>query len=296
MRALILRRVGLLEIGAGGPIIVGRADDGDVLRLGGLPDAQRPSAPPARPGRAIPRRRRCSSASMSIAGRAADRALPGRRRCCAIRREVELARCIGLVRPDRSRQALRRRHRRRRAGRSGGGGLCRVGGPVGRSCSTAARSAARPAPRRGSRTISAFRPASRGLALMARAYNQAQKFGVEMAIPDEVDGPRARERRRPHSAATWPTTSGSARARSCIASGARYRRLDVPRTSTRSRARACTTGPRRWRRKLCAGQEVALVGGGNSAGQAVVYLAGQVAKVWLLVRGARSGGHACRAI
>jgi hypothetical protein len=37
--------------------------------------------------------------------------------------------------------------------------------------------------------------------------------------------------------------------------------------------------------KLCAGQEVALVGGGNSAGQAVVYLAGQATKVWLLVRG-----------
>ena len=33
MRALILRRVGLLETGAGGPIIVGRTDDGDVLRL-----------------------------------------------------------------------------------------------------------------------------------------------------------------------------------------------------------------------------------------------------------------------
>ena len=37
--------------------------------------------------------------------------------------------------------------------------------------------------------------------------------------------------------------------------------------------------------KLCAGQEVALVGAGNSAGQAAVYLASQVAKVWLLVRG-----------
>ena len=37
--------------------------------------------------------------------------------------------------------------------------------------------------------------------------------------------------------------------------------------------------------KLCAGQEVALVGGGNSAGQAVVFLASRVAKVWLLVRG-----------
>jgi thioredoxin reductase (NADPH) len=35
---------------------------------------------------------------------------------------------------------------------------------------------------------------------------------------------------------------------------------------------------------LCAGQEVALVGGGNSAGQAAVYLAGRCAKVWLIVR------------
>ena len=37
--------------------------------------------------------------------------------------------------------------------------------------------------------------------------------------------------------------------------------------------------------KLCAGQEVALVGAGNSAGQAAVFLAGKVDKVWLLVRG-----------
>jgi thioredoxin reductase (NADPH) len=37
--------------------------------------------------------------------------------------------------------------------------------------------------------------------------------------------------------------------------------------------------------RLCAGQEVALVGAGNSAGQAVVYLASQVRKVWMLVRG-----------
>jgi thioredoxin reductase (NADPH) len=38
-------------------------------------------------------------------------------------------------------------------------------------------------------------------------------------------------------------------------------------------------------RKLCEGQEVVLVGAGNSAGQAVVYLAGRVSKVWVLVRG-----------
>ena len=38
-------------------------------------------------------------------------------------------------------------------------------------------------------------------------------------------------------------------------------------------------------RKLCANQEVVLVGAGNSAGQAVVYLASQIAKLWVLVRG-----------
>jgi thioredoxin reductase (NADPH) len=37
--------------------------------------------------------------------------------------------------------------------------------------------------------------------------------------------------------------------------------------------------------KMCAGQEVVLVGGGNSAGQAAVFLAGYAAKVWMLVRG-----------
>ena len=36
MRALILRRVGLLETGAGGPVIIGRAENGDVLRLEGF--------------------------------------------------------------------------------------------------------------------------------------------------------------------------------------------------------------------------------------------------------------------
>ena len=36
MRALILRRVGLLETGGGGPVIVGRAENGDVLRLQGF--------------------------------------------------------------------------------------------------------------------------------------------------------------------------------------------------------------------------------------------------------------------
>jgi thioredoxin reductase (NADPH) len=70
-----------------------------------------------------------------------------------------------------------------------------------------------------------------------------------------------------------------------IASGARYRRLDVANLAAFE-----GTSVHYWASpvegKLCAGQEVVLVGAGNSAGQAVVYLASQVRKVWLLVRGA----------
>ena len=78
MRALILRRVVLLETGGGGPIVVGSAESGDVLRLEGFLRAKRSSASAAGPGnrsmrtgadRAFPHR----------AARIADRALPHRR-------------------------------------------------------------------------------------------------------------------------------------------------------------------------------------------------------------------------
>jgi cation diffusion facilitator CzcD-associated flavoprotein CzcO len=68
-----------------------------------------------------------------------------------------------------------------------------------------------------------------------------------------------------------------------IASGARYRRLDVDNLA--SFEGSCVhywASPLEGR--LCSGQEVALVGGGNSAGQAAVYLSSQVAKVWLIIR------------
>jgi thioredoxin reductase len=46
--------------------------------------------------------------------------------------------------------------------------------------------------------------------------------------------------------------------------------------------------------KLCAIQDIALVGGGNSAGQAAVYLASQSAKVWMLLRGSDLGASMSR--
>jgi thioredoxin reductase (NADPH) len=121
------------------------------------------------------------------------------------------------------------------------------------------------------------------MALMARAFNQAQKFGVEMAIPDEVSGLDPDEA---DGLFRMALASGEAvRSKAVIvASGARYRKLDVPNiddfemSSIHYRASPLEG-------KLVAGQEVVLVGAGNSAGQAAVYLASQAAKVYLLCRG-----------
>jgi len=68
------------------------------------------------------------------------------------------------------------------------------------------------------------------------------------------------------------------------ASGARYRRLDVPRLGLFEGVSihyAATEAEA----QRCEGEEVAVVGGGNSAGQAAVYLAGRTRRVYLLIRG-----------
>jgi len=123
-----------------------------------------------------------------------------------------------------------------------------------------------------------------GMALMARAYNQAQKFGVEMAIPDEVTNLACgKANNAPFMLKLINNERAKARA-VVIASGARYRQLAVDNLEQFEGASVhYWASPLEG--KLCAGQEVALVGAGNSAGQAVVYLASQVAKVWLIVRG-----------
>jgi thioredoxin reductase (NADPH) len=120
---------------------------------------------------------------------------------------------------------------------------------------------------------------------MARAYNQAQKFGVEMAIPDEVTGLlTAADQHVGHFVLKLSDAERVSARSVVIASGARYRRLAVENLEA-FEASSVHYWASPLEGKLCAGQEVALVGGGNSAGQAAVYLASQVEKVWLLVRG-----------
>lgn len=120
-----------------------------------------------------------------------------------------------------------------------------------------------------------------GMALMARAYNQAQKFGVEASIPNEV----ARLNTSQNEFVAETKDDQLVRARSVvIASGARYRRLNIPDLDQYEGSHIhYWASPIEGR--LVAGQAVALVGAGNSAGQAAVYLATQARKVWLVMRG-----------
>jgi thioredoxin reductase (NADPH) len=128
-----------------------------------------------------------------------------------------------------------------------------------------------------------------GQALAGRAFNQALKFGAEIAIPLEVArlDCGGRERRPGDPLRLDLTNGGTVRARTVVvASGARYRRPDIPNLATFEGA-----GVSYWasqvEAKLCEGEEVALVGGGNSAGQAVVFLAPKVKRLHLVIR--RSG-------
>ncbi|MES2098130.1 MAG: FAD-dependent oxidoreductase [Pseudomonadota bacterium] len=119
-----------------------------------------------------------------------------------------------------------------------------------------------------------------GQALAGRAFNQALKFGAEMAVPLKVDRLDCAGDRLVLDIAGDRRVGARA---IVVASGARYRRPDIPNLAAFE-----GNGISYWaspiEARLCAGEEVALVGGGNSAGQAVVFLAPQVKRLHLIVR------------
>jgi thioredoxin reductase (NADPH) len=282
MRALILRRVRLLETGTGGPVIVGRADNGDVLRLQGFlrrnghPHLQLDPDVDA-DAKTLIERFHVDPGQLPIVLCPGGQLLhnPG---------ETQLARCIGLLRPIDPDLVY---------------DVAIIGaGPAGLAAGVYAGSEGLRALVLDCRAFGGQAGASArienylgfptgisGVALMARAYNQAQKFGVDMAIPDEAIALDPAGFRRDGRFALNLANGERAHARLVvIASGVRYRR-----PAAANPAAFEGTSVHYWasplEAKLCAGQEVALVGAGNSAGQAVVYLASQVRKVWLLVRG-----------
>ena len=124
-----------------------------------------------------------------------------------------------------------------------------------------------------------------GQALAGRAYVQAQKFGAEMLIPAQAAALDCTRAERDGESTIRLTDGRRLRARTVvIASGARYRRPAVPRLSE-FEGRGVSYWASAIEAKVCSGSEVVLVGGGNSAGQAAVFLAGHAAKVHMLVRG-----------
>lgn len=282
MRALILRRVGLLEQNVGGPVVVGAAGNRDVLRLenflnrNGHPH-ERLDPDTDATAKALLERFHVKPAELPIVLCLNGEMLRNPS-------ENQLARCIGMT------HALNTEHLYEvavvGAGPSGLGasvyaaseGLsvialdCRsFGGQAGASARI--------------ENYLGFPTGIAGLPLMARAYNQAQKFGAEMAIPEEATSLRED---RSSGSRVYLLQLGSGqtiRARTVvIASGAEYRQLEVGNLGDYEGAHVhYWASPLEG--KLCNGQEVALVGAGNSAGQAAVYLASQAAKVWMIVRG-----------
>jgi thioredoxin reductase (NADPH) len=116
--------------------------------------------------------------------------------------------------------------------------------------------------------------------LAERAEIQAQKFGAMFNVPSEAKG---LERRNGHYEVRFGDTTVSARA-VLIATGARYRKLDVPRLAE-FEPTCVYYAATLVEANLCRGTPVAVVGGGNSAGQATVFLADRGSKVFLIVRG-----------
>ena len=121
-----------------------------------------------------------------------------------------------------------------------------------------------------------------GRALAGRAYVQAQKFGVEVAIP----APAARLICDTYPLQVEMCGSGQRlKARSVVLScGARYRRPSLA-NLRQFEGRGVYYWASPIEAKLCKTEEIVLVGGGNSAGQAAVFLSGHASKVHMLIRG-----------
>ncbi|MDB5726089.1 MAG: cyclic nucleotide-binding protein [Novosphingobium sp.] len=281
MRALILRRVGLISSGGGGPVIVGPAGNPDVLRLEGflsrnghplsLLDSDTDEC-----AKTLVEQFEVTPADLPIV-------LCPNGQMLRNPTESAVARCIGLVGaidPERIYD------------------VAIVGaGPAGLAASVYAGSEGLEVLTLDCRSFGGQAGASArienflgfptgisGMALMARAYNQAQKFGVELAIPDEAlriecpgEGDRGSHR-------LTLANGEKARARAVvIATGARYRRMEVAGVE-RFEGATIHYWASPIEARLCATQDVTLVGGGNSAGQAAVFLAGHARQLTILSR------------
>ena len=289
MRALILRRVSLIRGGAGGPVLIGQSNSAGVVRLQGF--LTRNGYPhqlldPVTDGEAAALIARHSPVE-------SDFPLVVTTDGTVLRnpRESELARAMGMVRALQKDKVY---------------DVAVVGsGPAGLSTAVYAASEGLSVAVCDTRSFGGQAGASArienylgfptgisGHALTARAFNQAQKFGAEIMIPVEV---HALDCSRPDGSFGLKLENGDVlRARSVVvASGARYRRPEIENLSD-FEGRGVWYWASPIEARLCAQQEVVLVGGGNSAGQAAVFLSGHARKVHMVIRGGGLGASMSR--
>jgi thioredoxin reductase (NADPH) len=282
MRAMILRRVALIESGAGGPVLIGAASSPDVARLrsflsrNGIPHQLLDPATDA-DAQTFIARYAPEPAQLPLAVCPNGEVLRNPN-------ENDIARCIGMLDAG----ATDAVYDVAIAG-AGPAGLaaavyaCSEGLSVlvidARAFGGQAGASAR------IENYFGFPTGISGQALAGRGFTQAQKFGARMLIPMEtvhLDCEPA-ERREPMS---LQLADGRAvRSRTVvIASGARYRRPECSNIQAME-GRGVWYWASPIEARMCAGEEVVLVGGGNSAGQAAVFLSATAKKVWMLVRG-----------
>ncbi|HST08420.1 MAG TPA: NAD(P)/FAD-dependent oxidoreductase, partial [Gemmatimonadaceae bacterium] len=119
-----------------------------------------------------------------------------------------------------------------------------------------------------------------GQELTSRAYTQAQKFGADLLVAEAASNLDC----TPKAYSLEIDSKGRITTRTVIiATGAKYRKLPISNIAQFEGA-GVYYGATFIESQLCEGEEVVVVGGGNSAGQAAVFLAQTARKVYVLVR------------
>jgi thioredoxin reductase (NADPH) len=121
-----------------------------------------------------------------------------------------------------------------------------------------------------------------GQDLAARAFVQAEKFGAKVAIAQIATGLNCGSKPLTVDCAGGASVQGRT---VIVATGAAYRKLPLPNLA-QFEGNGVYYGATQVEAQLCSGDEIVVVGGGNSAGQAAVFLAGRVKHVHMLVRSA----------
>jgi thioredoxin reductase (NADPH) len=120
-----------------------------------------------------------------------------------------------------------------------------------------------------------------GSELTQRAGMQAIKFGVRLTAPAAAAGLTGEPGRHELKLSTGEVATGRTL---IIATGAQYRRLDVPRMDEFEMGGVYYAATQA-EAQLCAGEPVVIVGGGNSAGQAAMFMSRHASQCLLLIRG-----------